>query len=125
MNNNHPIGKFGEGIAERYLEGRKFAIIEKNAHMRVGEIDIVAKDGPLTVFVEVKTRLSQRQGGAVHSFSRAKFGRFQKAAQMYCRHKHMTGPFRLDFIAVQVDPRKKKARIRHFKNISAASFGLG
>ena len=49
-------GKIGEDLACRELERRGYAILARRYRSRVGEIDIVASDGPTLVFVEVKTR---------------------------------------------------------------------
>src|SRR5262245_50338456 len=51
-----PLGRLGEQIAARYLEARGFEILERNLRSRLGEIDLVARDGATLVFVEVKTR---------------------------------------------------------------------
>lgn len=125
MKNNHPVGKFGEDIAVRFLEKRGFCIIERNVYMRGGEIDIVAKDGTKTVFIEVKTRFSLRQGGAIYAFSPGKFYKFYKAVLVYQQYKHVVDSFRLDFLAVQINPKTNKVRLRHFKNISRTSFTIG
>lgn len=48
------VGKLAEEEAERYLKGLGFEILERNFRTKVGEIDLIAKRGPLLVFVEVK-----------------------------------------------------------------------
>ena len=50
------IGIKGEEEAARFLTRCGYAILEKNVRTRVGEIDLVAKEGKTLVFVEVKTR---------------------------------------------------------------------
>ena len=49
-------GGKGENIAVRLLVGKGYAILAENYRTRRGEIDIIAKDGCCTVFVEVKYR---------------------------------------------------------------------
>lgn len=56
------IGDFGEDAVCRYLEKCGTEITERNFHIRGGEIDIIARDGKTTVFVEVKTRKSSEYG---------------------------------------------------------------
>ncbi len=51
-----PIGIKGEEEAARFLSRCGYAILDKNVRTRVGEIDLVAKEGKTLVFVEVKTR---------------------------------------------------------------------
>lgn len=52
------FGKKGEEIAVRYLKRHKYKIIEQNYRCRFGEIDIIAKEKDVLVFIEVKTRHS-------------------------------------------------------------------
>ena len=62
MNIKGKIGKFGQQIAGQFLQKRGYEILAENFHSRKGEIDLVVeKDGQL-VFVEVKTRLSDKFG---------------------------------------------------------------
>ena len=56
------IGDFGEKMACSYLEEQGITVLKKNFHARCGEIDIIAKDGEIIVFAEVKTRLSKNYG---------------------------------------------------------------
>ncbi len=50
------LGQLGEGLAAVHLERLGFAIIERNARTRHGEIDLIAFDGRTLAVVEVKTR---------------------------------------------------------------------
>ncbi len=50
------LGQFGEGLAVEHLERLGFAILERNARTRYGEIDLIAFDGRTLAMVEVKTR---------------------------------------------------------------------
>ena len=49
------IGRLGEDIAKKYLENKGFTIICLNYRKKCGEIDIIAKKGEITHFIEVKT----------------------------------------------------------------------
>ena len=67
------LGKFGETRACEELARRGYAVLARRYRTRAGEIDIVARDGPTIVFVEVKARTSERFGGgaaAIHSVPR-------------------------------------------------------
>lgn len=60
MKHNQKIGKWGEDAVAVYLAGRGYEILARNARTPYGEIDIVAKQEDVTIFVEVKTlRLSK------------------------------------------------------------------
>jgi putative endonuclease len=52
----HALGRRGEDLACEHLERRGFRILQRNARTRDGEIDVVAFDGSMLVFAEVKTR---------------------------------------------------------------------
>ncbi len=56
------IGNFGEDKACEYLEKNGIHVVKRNYHARVGEIDIIAKDGATIVFAEVKTRSTKKFG---------------------------------------------------------------
>ena len=49
-------GNMGEDFAAEYLEGKGYEIIERNFNTRLGEIDIIARDGKYIAFIEVKSR---------------------------------------------------------------------
>jgi putative endonuclease len=55
------LGRLGEQLAATHLERLGFAVIERNARTRHGEIDLIAFNGEVLIFVEVKTRRSRRR----------------------------------------------------------------
>ena len=61
-NSKLDIGDFGEDLATEYLMSIGFEILERNWRHRHWEIDIIAKEGDTTVFIEVKTRKSTTYG---------------------------------------------------------------
>jgi putative endonuclease len=75
----------GEDAAAAYLERVGLTIEARNWRCQVGEIDIVARDGAEIVFVEVKTRRSERAGTAEEAVSAAKQRRVGRLAQAYLR----------------------------------------
>ena len=56
------LGARGEELAVRYLKNRGYRILERNYRIKLGEIDIIARDRNTLVFVEVKARSSNRFG---------------------------------------------------------------
>ncbi len=52
------LGEKGEELAVRFLKKKGYKIIKQNYKTRIGEIDIIARDGNALVFIEVKTRES-------------------------------------------------------------------
>ncbi|MEG1886717.1 MAG: YraN family protein [Oscillospiraceae bacterium] len=55
-NKNNFIGKTGEDITEIYLKQHGFFVSDRNYHSRYGEIDVIAQNNEIILFVEVKTR---------------------------------------------------------------------
>ena len=67
-------GTLAENSAAAFLESQGFTIIARNFQRRIGEIDVVARAGELLVVAEVRTRASDRFGGAAASITRASNG---------------------------------------------------
>jgi putative endonuclease len=115
-NHNQTIGQLGEDIAVKYLESKKYKIVERNLKISYKELDIVAYEGNTLVFVEVKTRSSQRFGGAEEALFPKKSYQFKRAAEFYLdRHGIDTEDFRIDFISVDIKA-DRTADIRHHKD---------
>jgi len=95
--NRREQGSRAEEVAATYLESIGYKVLEKNVHMRVGEIDIVAmKDGEL-VFVEVR---SSSSSDPLESITARKLERLKKAILSYMAKRELDLPFRLEIIAV-------------------------
>ena len=56
------VGSHYETVAEQCLKKQGYKILERNFYCRQGEIDLIARDGEVLVFVEVKYRKSLNQG---------------------------------------------------------------
>jgi putative endonuclease len=98
------LGKSGEDLACRELERRGYAIVARRFRVRSGELDIVARDGAVTVFVEVKTRTGRRFGTAAEAVTAAKQRRIALLAREYLlRHRMSDCPCRFDVVSVHVD----------------------
>lgn len=96
------LGRRGEDRALAHLEAHGLELIERNYRCRAGEIDLVMRDGPLLVLVEVRSRSRGDFGGAAASIGRGKQRRFVLAA----KHLLLTRPelrrmrARIDVIAI-------------------------
>ena len=66
------FGQEAEDAACRFLKGHGYDIVARNWRCRFGEIDIVARDGPVLVFVEVKARTGTGHGGPEAAVDRHK-----------------------------------------------------
>ncbi|MFB2582234.1 YraN family protein [Herbiconiux sp. P15] len=83
MKEKDALGRRGEGIAAEHLANAGFRIVERNWRCPVGEIDIVARDGPELVVVEVKTRSSVAYGHPFEAITPAKLKRLHLLAAAY------------------------------------------
>jgi putative endonuclease len=81
------IGAAGEETAARYLLARGLQILVRNFRIKGGEIDLVCRDGGVTVFVEVRRRARTDYGGAAASITYRKQQRLILAARHWlARH---------------------------------------
>ena len=97
------LGKLGENLACAALKERGYAIIARRYRTKLGEIDIVARDGETTVFVEVKTRAGDDFGGAAAAVTPWKQRRVaQMAVDYLSRHRLHDTLCRFDVVTVDV-----------------------
>lgn len=80
---NKEKGKIGEKIAEKYLKTQKFTIIYTNFSNYIGEIDIIAKEKDVYVFVEVKSREDCLFGRPCEAVDKRKQEKIKKVATFY------------------------------------------
>jgi len=98
------MGKRGESLACRELRRRGYAIVATRFRTRLGELDIVARDGPTLVFVEVKARSSGRYGSPAEAVTWQKQARLCAMAADYLHRHRLDGvPCRFDVVAVRLD----------------------
>ena len=95
------LGRSGEERAVAELERRGYAILARRYRTRHGEIDIVARDGETTVFVEVKARVTGEFGSAAEAVTPAKQRRLARMAVAYAvRNGLQNRPCRFDVVAI-------------------------
>jgi putative endonuclease len=90
-------------------------VLARNYRSRQGEIDIVAMDGPVLAFVEVRTKRSDRFGSALFSVDAAKRKQIRRVADDYLyRNRIRDRDCRFDVVAVDVrDGEPRVALIRN------------
>ena len=102
MTNLRTIGAEGEDAAARFLQKQGYSIIERNFATKYGEIDLIARERNVLVFVEVKLRRSPEFGRPEEAVTRAKSLQIGRAALDYLTKKRLSGvPCRFDVVAVQ------------------------
>ncbi|MDO9397009.1 MAG: YraN family protein [Herbiconiux sp.] len=111
------LGHRGEDRAAAYLAESGFRVVARNWRCPVGEIDIVAHDGPVLVVVEVKTRTSDAYGHPFESITPAKLRRLHLLAAAWVAEREPRRPeVRVDVIGI-VWPRYGEPSVQHLKAV--------
>ncbi len=96
-----PFGKLGEDLACEELTRLGYRILDRRFRTRCGELDIVARDGPVLVFVEVRARSGDRFGNPFESVTWQKQHRLSRMAAAYlCAKQLAEVPCRFDIVGV-------------------------
>ncbi len=115
------LGDRGENVAARFLRNNGYSIIVRNFRCEMGEIDIVAKQGKVLVFVEVKTR-AYDDPTPEEQVNQTKQHQITKAAKFYLsRYGTPQPPARFDVVAI-VWPQGRDPIIRHTPDAFEATF---
>ncbi len=111
---NRVLGDRGERAAARYLRRQGMRILLRGYRTSQGEIDLIARDGPSLVFVEVKAR---RQGEPAEAVHEAKQRRLTLAALHFLKtHGLLEQPSRFDVVAIVWPDDRRSPAIEHFRN---------
>lgn len=111
------IGKQGELFAEQYLEKQHYTLIQKNFRCKLGEIDLIAKDGHIVVFVEVRTKTSTLYGPAYNSVTPRKQKQVKRVALFYIsQHNLVNTQFRFDVIGITLNAETGAYHLDHIQN---------
>ncbi len=120
-NKRDALGDRGENVAARFLRNNGYSIIVRNFRCEMGEIDIVAKQGKVLVFVEVKTR-AYDDPTPEEQVNEVKQHQITKAARFYLgRYGTPQPPARFDVVAI-VWPQGRDPIIRHTPDAFEATF---
>lgn len=111
------LGRHGEDLAAQFLADAGYTLIDRNWRCPRGEIDLVARDGNDTVFVEVKTRSSTAFGHPFEAITAQKIARLKRLAGVWCEaHPYRRGVIRIDAISV-IAPAGHAPVIEHLRRI--------
>ena len=106
------IGNIGEDVAVEFLQQNGYTILEKNFYFNHGEIDIVAKEGNVLVFVEVKSRRSGRFGMPEESVTPKKQELIRRTAEGYVSSKNLGAmECRFDVVSIMMSGGKTQCRL--------------
>ena len=104
MDRRGELGRRGEGVAEAFLRRSAYTIVARNYRCRTGEIDLVALDGPVLVFVEVRSRRGPEFGTPLESVDPRKQIRLARVARHFLAERGWHDrDARFDVIGVRFD----------------------
>jgi putative endonuclease len=103
--NRRKEGAYYENLVAEYLKTQGYEILEKNYRCRIGEIDLIAKEGETLVFVEVKYRRDDKMGDPKEAVDQKKQKKISMTASYYLMREcgRMDIPCRFDVAAVLGD----------------------
>ena len=113
---NDLTGRWGEETAAAYLRRRHYTIVAANYRCRLGEIDLIAWDGDVLCFVEVKTRTNLDMALPREYVTPQKQNKLRKTARMYLAEKRLDCPARFDVAEVYAEHSFDEARIEYLEN---------
>ena len=108
------LGEQGERAAARMLRRLGYKIVTTRHRQRYGEIDIVAIDGETIVFVEVKTRRTNRAGEGAEAVNTERQARLTRAGLAFLKgHGLLEYASRFDVVEVLWPADRKRPTLRH------------
>jgi putative endonuclease len=117
------IGARGEDLACVRLRDAGYAIVERGFRTREGEVDIIARDGDTTVFVEVKTRSGSSYGGPLAAVTPAKQAKVCRAAIAYLQANDLwDAPCRFDVVGILTG--RGEPTVTHVQNAFTCDEGM-
>lgn len=117
---NRTIGLQAEQLAAAYLIEKGYSIIGKNFHSRYGEIDLIAKQRQIYVFVEVKSRKSCSFGEPEEAINAAKLLKIYRSIFHFFKVNKLASKnidWRIDLIAIKLSSNFQVKTINHYQNI--------
>ena len=117
MKHNQTLGRWGEETAAKFLRQHGHEIIARNARTPYGEIDIITRQGEITIFVEVKTLTSSKNFFPEQNVTARKREHMLACAECYAA-ENAIDHWQIDVIAVEGRP-GLEPKITHFENAIA------
>jgi putative endonuclease len=111
MNN---LGRAGEELAGEFLSKKGYKVLEKNYRTYFGEIDLIARDRDVIVFIEVKTRSDESFGRPFEAVHPRKREKMRKSALWFLKRFREEVPARFDVLSISVED--GNPRIEHIED---------
>lgn len=112
---NRQTGSSAEDLAVATLKEKGYTILERNFANRFGEIDIIAKDRDVLVFVEVKAKTGADFGLPEEMVGPKKLEKIRHMALIYTQGENL--PSRIDIVAIVFDNNNQLLRLTHYENV--------
>ncbi len=110
---HNELGAWGEELAASYLQRKGYEIVERNWKSGHRDIDIIAMDGSVMVFVEVKTRRNRMFVEPEEAIDYMKLRNLRASINHYVKFKHISCDIRLDAITIVGTPENGSPDIDH------------
>lgn len=115
--NKREIGDAAEKVALSYLQSKGLMLIEKNFHTKMGEIDLIMKDGDELVFVEVRMRNNTHYGDGAATVDTRKQRKICLTALAYLQRKKLDEHFcRFDVVSIQHQSAPDNSQVNWIKH---------
>jgi putative endonuclease len=120
---NKELGQYGEEYTCRYLQNKGYQILEKNFRNKIGEIDLIAKDGKIICFIEVKTRKTLQYGAPFEAVHSTKQHKMVQMALSYLKYKFRTIDVSCRFDVISIyQPSQEQPIVEHLINAFDLSY---
>ncbi len=117
MQSNLDKGKKGEDIAADFLVNKGYKIVERNYRYQRSEVDIIAEEGEVCVFIEVKYREGKSYGHPEEAVTTHKLEMIAAAAEQYWHLRPEYKFIRYDIIAITVDKNSGQQEVYHIQDV--------
>lgn len=112
---NRQTGNRAEDAATEFLLHKGYTILERNFRNKFGEIDIIARDGKILVFIEVKAKIGKDFGLPEDMVGQGKLHRICSMATTYMKGELL--PCRIDVVAIVFCDDGSISRLTHYENV--------
>ena len=119
---NKLLGDRGERVAAKFLKRKGYRILARQSRSRIGEIDLIAQDGDVIVFVEVKTRSSSKAGHPTEAITFTKRKQLTRAAMGWLKRRRLI-EHRSRFDVIAITWQEREPVIEHYQNAFEATGG--
>ena len=114
---HNELGTWGEELGVAFLLRKGYDIIERDWKSGHRDLDIIAANDDMLVFVEVKTRRNRVFGEPEEAIDYRKLQNLRQAINYYVKSRRINREFRLDVITVVGTPEGGSPEINHIEDI--------